>query len=43
VKDFFGAVDDYFSACFADVLDFFKRDLRAAWTDTVYALDACGN
>jgi hypothetical protein len=43
VENFFGAVDDYFSACFADVFDAFKVDFGTAGTDAVYALNACGD
>jgi hypothetical protein len=43
VQDFFGAVDDYFAACFSDVLDFLKANFGAAWTDTVDAFYARGN
>jgi hypothetical protein len=43
VEDFFGAVDDYFSAGFAYVFDAFKVDFGAAGSDAVYALNACGD
>jgi len=39
VENFFGAVDDDFSAGFADVFDFVKEDFCAAWSYAVYAFD----
>jgi hypothetical protein len=41
VQDFFGAIDDDFSACFTDVFYAFKENFSAAWSDAVYALNAC--
>ncbi len=38
MKDFFGAVDDDFSAGFADVFDAFENDSGAAGSDAIYAL-----
>ena len=43
MQDFFGAIDDYLSACFTDVFDAFKINFSAAWSDSVYALNACSD
>jgi hypothetical protein len=41
VEDFFGAVDDYFSACLTDILYFVKCNFGAARSNAVDAFDAC--
>ncbi len=39
MEDFFGAVDDDFSAGFADVFDFVEEDFCGAGSYAVYAFD----
>jgi len=48
VQDFFGAIDNDFSACFSYVLDFFEADFGLAWADSVDAFyagsdECCGD
>ncbi len=43
MEDFFGAVDDDFSAGFADVFDFVEEYFCGAGSYTVDAFDGCSN